>query len=134
MSLAQAVYERWLADSALTDLVPAGRVYSGRAAGDAERPYAVIEVSAIGAALHTTHVGVQNLRVELTGWFDEPVPASQLLNEWRRRYDRQSFAAGAQRCLLMQCVDERTIPETDRGWKAVAVYSALCERPAPGSP
>ena len=133
MSLAQAVYERWLADSGLTDLVPAGRVYTGRAAGDAQRPYAVIEVSAIGTALHTTHVAVQNLRVELTAWFDEPSPASQLLDEWRRRYDRRSFAAGAQRCLRMQCVEERMIPEADRGWKAVAVYSALCERPAPGS-
>ena len=130
MSLAQAVFERWLADPRLTDLVPPQRLYTGRAAGDVDRPYAVITVSGVDGALHTTHVAIQNTRVELSAWFAEPAPASRLLEEWRRSYDRQSFADGDQRCLLMQCVDERTIPEDGRGWKAVAVYHALYERRA----
>lgn len=130
MSLAQAVFERWLADPRMTGLVPPGRLFTGRAAGDVDRPYGVIVVSAADGALHTTHVAVQRMRVELTAWFEESAPASRLLEEWRRSYHRQSFSDGDQRCVLMQCIDERTVPEDSRGWKAVAVFSALYERRA----
>ena len=114
----------------MTDLVPPDHLYTGRAAGDVDRPYGVITVTVADGALHTTHVAVQNMRVELSAWFEEPAPASRLLEEWRRSFDRQSFSDSPQHCLLMQCIDERTVPEDDRGWKAMAVYSALYERPA----
>jgi hypothetical protein len=133
VSLAQAVFERWLADPRLTKLVPPGHVFTGRAAGDVQLPYGVILVSVAAGALHTTHVAVQNMRVELAAWFEESAPASRLLEEWRRNFHRQSFSNGDQRCLLMQSVDERVVPEDSRGWKAVAVYSALYERPAADS-
>ncbi len=129
MSLAQAIFERWLADPRLTDLVPPGRVFTGRAAGDVDVPYGLIVVSTAAGALHTTHVDVQTMRVELAAWFEESAPASRMLEEWRRNYHRQNFPAGDERCLLMQCVDESLVAEESRGWKAVAVYRALHERP-----
>lgn len=134
MSLVQAIFERWLADPRMTALVPAGRVFTGRAAGDADRPYAVIAASTAESALNTTHATIQKVRVELTAWFEEHASAGQLLEELRRGYDRQSFADGADRCLLMQCEEEQITPEDNRGWKVVAVYRALHRRAVAESP
>lgn len=130
MSLLEAIYKRWLSEPRLTALVPAGQVYTGRAAGDAVRPYAVIVGASAQSAVNTTHATVQKVRVELTAWFEDHASAGRLLEEVRRGYERQSFAAGDERCLLMQCEEERISADEDRGWRAIAVYRALHQRAA----
>ncbi|MBL9124450.1 MAG: DUF3168 domain-containing protein [Planctomycetaceae bacterium] len=130
MSLVQAIYERWQADPRLTALIPPARVYSGRAAGDAVRPYAVIGEAPGAAARHTTHVAIESVAIELTAWSDDPRLARALLDEWRRVFERQAFPAGGARCLLMQAEMARVIAPDDSGWQAAARYRVLVERPA----
>jgi hypothetical protein len=128
VSLAQAIYERWLQAPRLIALVPGDRVFTGRAAGDVAIPYAVIAGLGAQSSVRTTHTTVDSARFEIAGWVDEHAAARLLLDELRHTYDRQGFAVENDRCLLMQLEEERITPEGDCGWRAVAVYRALHER------
>lgn len=130
MSFSQALFERWRGDALLAATMPGERVYVGRAAGDAAIPYATITTATTENARRTTHATIQLMRVEFAAWVETHAAAIAWQDELRRVFDRQSFAAAADHCLLMQCGEERVEADADRGWRGVAVYRALLERRA----
>ncbi len=129
MSLTRAIYERWQTDGRLTALVPAERVFTGRAGGETTRPYAVIAGLGTQLGVRTTHAAIEIARFEFSAWVERHTDAQQVLADLRRRFDRQSFAAEDETCLLMQCDEERVVPEENDVWRAVAVYRAMQQRP-----
>lgn len=134
VGLAETIYERWLAEPRLLALAPAERVFTGRAAGECRRPYAVITGLGVQPACRTTHSAIDSARLEIAAWVEEHALARRLLDQLRQTFDRQAFAVEQDRCLMMQLDDERITAEADQGWRAVAVFHALCERAAPGPP
>ena len=115
MSLARTIYERWQTDGRLTAIVPGERVFSGRASGETARPYAVILGLRTQRGVRTTHAAIETTDFEFTAWVEQHADAQRVLDELRRRYDRQSFASDTEECLLMHCEDERIAPdENDR--------------------
>jgi hypothetical protein len=129
VSLARAIYERWQTEGRLTALVPGDRVFTGRAGGETSRPYAVIAPVGARPEVHTTHATIETSRFEISAWLEPHADAQWLLEELRRAFHRTSFVAESAECLLMQCEEEKITPEEFDGWRAVAVYRAVCRRP-----
>lgn len=91
MSLEQAIHQRWADSTALSALLPAERLTTGRSGGD-EKPYATIQ-SLQRQETMPTNAGntVEEVSMDLCLWHDDFDAGEQIVEYIQAVFDRATF-------------------------------------------
>lgn len=121
MSLEAAIHERWASDLALSDLVPAERVYTGVARGTEELPYVVVTRARSEAQGRTSSgTELRQVVVRFDVWGADLDGVKAIGSAMRGAFNRQGFAVAEGVCQLMQWQGE-----TERGMENGAWHLAV---------
>ncbi len=123
MSLEQAIHQRWAQAAALTALLPAERVTTGRAVGVA-RPYATLHCPHRRTAIRTNDGGgVDAVTVRIDLWFDSYDAGQALLAQLVTTFDRTDFPLADGRRVVQMQHNADTVTQHDDGvWQLSAEF------------
>ena len=128
MSLERAFHELWSSDFRLSALVPAGRVFTGPAAGKAELPYVVVTRRGNRPLVRTssgTAIDETTLRLAIRAvGLDQ---AKRIAAEVGRRFERRHFDQAGMAIFDIRRADGTEDPEADGVWRVTVDYVVLNE-------
>lgn len=118
MNLAQVIHQRWAAATALNELLPAARVYTGLSI-DPVLPYAVISrPDQSPVSLHHDGSGIDAVTLRIQVYHDQYDAAATIVQEIKAAFDRTSFElAGADRVLFMRRTADSEHQGEDGLWR-----------------
>ncbi len=120
MNLVEVVHQRWAAASALSDLLPAQRVYTGIGV-DPTMPYAVIgKRSHRPAVRHNDGSAVDTVGLRIEVFHDDHDSAMAIMDQVKAAFDRTGFAlSGSDKVIDVQRVNDSQRQENDGVWRLV---------------
>ena len=130
MTLERAIHERWAANAALTALVPAGQVTTGRSSR-AEVPYVTILREQTQTALRTNAGDtIDEITLRMNVWHHDYDAAREVLQAIRAAFDRSSFTlADGSRVLAMRRLTESALQHPDGAWQLTIRFLARVSPP-----
>ncbi|MBN2581412.1 MAG: DUF3168 domain-containing protein [Pirellulales bacterium] len=131
MNLLQVLHQRWSADAALSNLLPASRVFTGLSP-DRSLPYAVFSkasqrpLSLLGDGSAVDRVGV---RIRL--FHDRYDDGAEIAQQVKAAFDRIAFdLADDKKVLNMQRTDESEEQHDDGAWEFTVHFDCTVSLPA----
>ncbi len=120
MNLAQVIHQRWAAATALDDLLPASRVFTGVSV-DSTMPYAVISKrSDRPAAYHNDGSALSTVGVRIEVVDDGYDSAAAVMEQVKAAFDRTDFAlSGSDKVISMQRSNDFQRQEPEGVWRLV---------------
>ncbi len=123
MNLAQVIHQRWAAATALDDLLPASRVYTGMNL-DPTVPYAVISKEGQSPeSLHHDGSGIDEVKLRIQVYHESYQEAAAIVEQLKVALDRSSFElSGSDRVLFMHRTDDFENQNDDGLWRMVVDF------------
>ena len=118
MRLEQAIHQRWATSGGLVALLPAQRVKTGRAFGDAT-PYATVE-HVQGQTAFRTNAGdaLDEVTVRINVWHDNYDEACAIAEQVKLAFDRSAFPlAGGDKVVQMRRVADSASQDGEGLWR-----------------
>jgi len=127
MSLEQAIHNRWATDGTLSALLPAGRLFTGRAEGELELPYAVLERQETKPSLRTSSgTTIDEVQLRITIWSVDLDTAQSVAAAVEQRFDGADFTLFAA-VRLMRRTNRREQIDADGRWRVELDFRAIEE-------
>jgi len=123
MNLAQAIHQRWAANAALNDLLPASRVYTGLSF-DPVRPFAVISKESDQPHTYNSDgSAVDTIGLRIQVFHDHYDAGAEILHHIKAAFDRTSFdLAGSDKVLNIQRSNDWERQHNDGAWQFVVDF------------
>jgi hypothetical protein len=120
MNLAQVIHQRWAANSALNNLLPATRVYTGLSF-DPLRPFAVISKEKDRPeSYHSDGSAVDVVGLRIQVFHDHYDAGAGIVQQIKTAFDRTNFnLAGNDKVLNMQRSNESERQNNDGVWQFI---------------
>ena len=124
MNLAQVIHQRWAANPALDNLLPASDVYTGAAVGSTT-PYAVISKEHDRpTGFHNDGSAIDTIGVRFEVFHDNYDSGIALMEQIKGAFDRTDFAlSGSDKVINMQRVNNFDVQEKDGVWRLVIDFN-----------
>lgn len=128
MSLEAAIHTRWAGDTTLKALLPAARLFTGPAPGDAERPYATLSRLGMKEGARSTHHALEEVALRFDVWSEGLVEGKQILDAIDAEFDGAAFTEGSLDVLRMRKTDHTEERADDGLWRLSVQYRAQTAR------
>jgi len=125
-----SLHARWAADSGLSALLPAARLFTGLAAGSPAAPYAVLHRRRTVPETQTSAgVTIARSRIEVELWGDDLDVLEEIAGEVQRVFDGSSFPLAVGNVLAMRSADRSQSVADDATWRLTLQYDVLTQQP-----
>lgn len=125
MSLEQAIHQRWANDVTLSTFLPAAKLYTGAARGNADLPYVVLtRLRSEPTGRTSSGTELRRVAVRFDVWAANLEQAKAIGSAMRGVFNRQGFALSGGTCLVMQWDGETETAVENGAWHLTVDYVA----------